>query len=169
MRNNFSTFDIKKLLGIPRERLQAWMIEGYVAPSIPAPSQGKKAIFTRVDVYAVALFNDLLKIGFRRETTARFVSEYIDRIAKGAYDYIIFRTDTSFSEDYLPEAMPIPCSEKELFLSLRTGLLKEHKSAKITPEDMKLLHKYSRDWNSLVVFNLKHFLEKTEKLLLAAE
>lgn len=72
MRNEFSTFDIVKALGIPRERLKDWMNNGFVKPTIPATGQGTKAVFTRVDLYFTELFRDLLNRGFKRERAADF-------------------------------------------------------------------------------------------------
>jgi len=78
MRNEFSTFDIVKALGIPRERLKDWMNNGFVKPTIPAEGQGTKAIFTRVDLYLTELFRDLLNKGFKRGIAADFIRKISD-------------------------------------------------------------------------------------------
>jgi len=83
MRDEFSTLDIVKALDIPRERLRDWMNKGFVKPTTPAEGQGTKAIFTRGDVYCVALFQRLLEVGFKREDASRQViifSEYPSNI-----------------------------------------------------------------------------------------
>ena len=61
MRDKFSTLDIVKALSIPRERLRDWMNNGFVVPTTRSEGQGTKAIFTRDDIYLVALFVDLRK------------------------------------------------------------------------------------------------------------
>ena len=73
MRNEFSTLDIVKALEIPREKLKEWMKRGFIRPTIPASGQGIKAVFTRADVYAVSLFEELIKKGFKREIASGFV------------------------------------------------------------------------------------------------
>jgi hypothetical protein len=66
MRDEFTTFDIVKALDIPRERLQDWINREFIKPSIPAMGQGTKAIFTRDDVYSVALFKSFIEQGYNR-------------------------------------------------------------------------------------------------------
>jgi len=73
MREKFSTLDIVKALGIPRERLRDWMNNGFVIPTISSQGQGTKAVFTRNDVYLAALFVDLLKKGFKRYNASDLV------------------------------------------------------------------------------------------------
>jgi hypothetical protein len=80
MRNEFSTFDIVKALGIPRERLKDWMNNGFVKPTVPAEGQGTKAIFTRVDLYLTELFRDLLNKGFKRDRAADFTRKISERL-----------------------------------------------------------------------------------------
>jgi len=69
-RDEFTTFDIIKALGIPRERLQDWINRDFIKPTIPAEGQGTKAIFTIADVYCIALFSDFLTVGFNRKTAS---------------------------------------------------------------------------------------------------
>jgi len=73
MRDEFSTLDIVKTLGIPRERLRDWINKGFVRPTVPAEGQGTKAMFTRGDVYGVKLFHILIQSGLRRENAAFIV------------------------------------------------------------------------------------------------
>jgi len=77
MRDKFSTLDIVKALEIPRERLREWMNRGFIKPSEPARGQGTKAVFTRIDVYGVALFRHLLTKGFKREIASEYVQAVI--------------------------------------------------------------------------------------------
>lgn len=73
MRNEYSTLDIVKALEIPRERLRDWMNKGFIKPTIPAEGQGTRAVFTRSDVYAVALFQNLIEVGFKRSQASDFI------------------------------------------------------------------------------------------------
>jgi hypothetical protein len=77
IRDSFSTFDVVKALGIPRERLKDWMSKGFVRPSVPAKGKGTKAIFTRDDVYSVAIFKHLVEdFGMKRSAAAKHLAEY---------------------------------------------------------------------------------------------
>lgn len=63
----YSTIDISKAFGMPRERLRDWMDRGFVSPSLPSTGQGTIAIFTARDAYRVFLFEKLVNAGFKRE------------------------------------------------------------------------------------------------------
>jgi hypothetical protein len=62
MRDEFTTFDIINKLGIPRGRLREWMNEGFILPSLQAADGvGTKALFDRVDIYALVVFKHLIE------------------------------------------------------------------------------------------------------------
>ncbi len=73
MREKFSTLDIVKALSIPRERLRDWINNGFIIPTISSQGQGTKAVFTRNDVYLVALFMDFLSKGFKRYNASSLI------------------------------------------------------------------------------------------------
>ena len=73
----YSTLDIVKALEIPRERLRDWMNRGFVRPSKPAEGQGSRAVFTKIDVYGIALFQHLLSMGFNREPASEYVHKFV--------------------------------------------------------------------------------------------
>jgi hypothetical protein len=118
MENEFSTLDIVKALQIPRERLRDWMNRSFIEPSVPADGQGTKAVFTLHDVYGVALFRALIDNGFNRETSSRFVKDFIEqekkekekekngRIAYPETNYIVIR---------------VPADKKELVQVIHLG------------------------------------------------
>ena len=63
--HKFSIVDIVKRLGIPIERLQDWMNQYFVFTSDQeAAGRRTKAIFNRLDVYGIALFEYLVKERF---------------------------------------------------------------------------------------------------------
>ena len=69
----YSTLDIERGLKISRERLREWTAKGFIVPSIPSPGQGRRAEFSRDDLLTVALFDELLKIGFQRKMAGKIV------------------------------------------------------------------------------------------------
>lgn len=67
----YSTLDIVKKLGVPRERLRDWQNRKFIDSSVNASGQGTKALFSRLDVYAIALFRYMVEIcKFSREEAA---------------------------------------------------------------------------------------------------
>jgi len=89
MKNTFSTFEIIKVLGIPRERLREWLKRDFIKPTISADGQGTKAVFTRQDVYGIELFRQLLERGLARDKARIFVKFFHDKmkedIARNTY------------------------------------------------------------------------------------
>ncbi len=96
----YSTLDIENGLKIDRERLRVWTSKGFVAPSIPSPGRGRKAEFTLLDVYCVALFSKLVgTFGMSRKVAAEFVDGFKAREqATGKHgenvSHILFRLET---------------------------------------------------------------------------
>jgi DNA-binding transcriptional MerR regulator len=72
----FSTFDIMKILSIPRERLRDWMNRGFIVPTKKAQGYGTKAVFSQEDVYKVGLFKKLLEMGFKRKKAAVIIKQW---------------------------------------------------------------------------------------------
>lgn len=64
----YSTIDISKAFGMPRERLCDWVNSGFIKPSLPSTGRGTIAIFTAKDAYRVFLFSKLVDAGLKRET-----------------------------------------------------------------------------------------------------
>lgn len=93
---SFTTKDIVEKLGIPMQRLRMWLLEGYIVPSTPSEGQGKKAYFTRNDLYAIRLFTKLMDKGFKREAAAVHAKEYQDSVRQNNIwqyaNYMVFVT-----------------------------------------------------------------------------
>jgi hypothetical protein len=68
MKNEFSTFDIVKRLGINRNTLQSAIAGGYVVPDIQKASKkdGTRSKFSREGLYTVSLFFKLIQFGRSR-------------------------------------------------------------------------------------------------------
>lgn len=56
----FSTFDVARIFGIERTRLQQWIDDGFITIFKKAEGKGSKAIFTRDDLYRLRVFIWLL-------------------------------------------------------------------------------------------------------------
>ena len=81
------------MLGIDRERLRAWQLKGYVKPTKEAQGRGDRALFTKEDIYGIALFKLLLERGIKREVVSDIIGQFIG--TEGIYflntlSYIMF-------------------------------------------------------------------------------
>jgi DNA-binding transcriptional MerR regulator len=71
----YSTFDIAKKMGIPRERLREWIQRGFISPSIAqAKGVGTRNRFSLSDLIIIELFRELLDRGFSREEAKHFAN-----------------------------------------------------------------------------------------------
>jgi hypothetical protein len=86
-RNEFSTTEIVKALGIPQERFREWLVRGYVKPSIREPKgPAQPAIWSHWDVYGVALFKKLLEGGISRENAAKILKTWEEVLVSPEYE-----------------------------------------------------------------------------------
>ena len=74
----YSTFDIGKAFGIPRERFRDWMNRGFIDPSVKAEGQGTKAGFSTYDAYGIGLFMKLLEKGFKRKQASELAKQFVE-------------------------------------------------------------------------------------------
>jgi len=88
----YSTLDIVKALNIPRERLRDWMTRGFIKPSLPSTGKGTIAIFTKADIFGVALFGRLLEKGFKREVAAEYIEMVLSHNLYKALNLILFKS-----------------------------------------------------------------------------
>ena len=66
--NIFSTLEIARILGIHRDCILEWIKRGFIPPSIQkARGHGTQNVYSRWDVYGIALFSALLKNGWSRD------------------------------------------------------------------------------------------------------
>ena len=87
----YSTLDVVQALNIPRERLRDWMIRGFIKPSLPSTGKGTISIFTKVDVFGVALFEKLLEKGFKREVAAEYIKIVVSQNLCRVLNFILFK------------------------------------------------------------------------------
>jgi len=75
MKTGYSTLDVVRTLGIPRERLREWLSRGFITPGIQqASGAGTKALFGPEDLYRIMLFKQLVESGISREMASKVVN-----------------------------------------------------------------------------------------------
>jgi hypothetical protein len=156
-RDQYSTLQIAKLLGIERERLRVWVDKGYIEPSIQkAKGQGTKSLFARLDIYAVALFRMLVEKGFTRDFASKFVKGFVHRGIE-AFGYVIFKEDEVGiieTEIYSPG---------EWALHLPTGNIADYDPESNT---MNFREKSSREnWQFIYMLDLRMLRERIDAQL----
>jgi hypothetical protein len=76
MKKGFSTKELTQVTQITRARLQEWYARGWVTPSLYEANQpGKHHVWSRADVYSVALFKQLTESGLARKVIGEFISQ----------------------------------------------------------------------------------------------
>ena len=138
----FSTFEICEALEIPHERLRQWLKLGFIIPLIPAQGQGTRAEFSKADVYGIALFNELVGFGWKREVAARCFKGYVkldkfDKwefiglvMKKGREPFLINYEDI----DTLLTVMKSHADDWHQIHVINFGILKEAVDEKLTKE-----------------------------------
>jgi len=92
MKEEFTIKNIVDALGIPRERFKEWVYRGFIKPSIEqADGVGTKNIYSRTDVYGVALLDGLIQNGFKREVAKRCVRLLLSQTKHERKKYLVFR------------------------------------------------------------------------------
>lgn len=77
MKTEFTTPEIEITLGIPRARLKEWIAEVHIVPSVQvAGGRGTKHIFSKDDLYVIALYKELLEHGVRRALAGDVVQRF---------------------------------------------------------------------------------------------
>ena len=70
----FQAADIEKITGVKRNRLQQWLEHGFIAPSIQTASgHGTRNIWSRGDLYAIAVFKKVTESGLSRKIVCDFL------------------------------------------------------------------------------------------------
>jgi hypothetical protein len=166
-----------KALSLKRDKLRSWMREGFIKPKYPAEGQGSKAIFTRWDVYGVALFKDLINHGYKRKAIAKYVHDFVSREEKTqnpAVEFIVFRHEVVKGKTQV-NSMAItklkPKDKSFWVMEIRTGLLgtynEEHKWLSISP-DLRQINDVnfdSEDWDHIHLVNFKKLKNNIDSAL----
>lgn len=162
MRNEYSTFDIVKTLKIQREKLKDWMTQGFIKPSIPAPGQGRKAIFTLLDVYGIGLFARLIEFGFKRHLAAEFIHSFIAQQWRAERtEYILFRCIRQ-DEGY---GIQVSTFEQGEAISLETGGLAILSELSEFQDEQLKRASGDKNWVTMVIINFSKLREDIDNLL----
>ena len=95
----YSTFDIAKILELPKSALQQYVDRGIISPSISeSTGRGKKNIFSINDIYHLKLLLLLQQYGFQQKAAAKvsgeLMTDHWKNIDEAEWDYLfIVHTD----------------------------------------------------------------------------
>jgi hypothetical protein len=147
MKNEFSTLDIVRGLNIPRERLRDWMNRGFVRPTQEAQGQGTKAVFTRFDICLVALFRNLVEMGFNRKLAGFCVEATINQAESNPdIEYLLIKSD---GKSFTMKALSDDPDERWV-LELGGGRVGTYDS-----EGIDFLSQDQATWQSFHIINFK--------------
>jgi len=72
-KDEFTTFEVVKIVGIKLERLQDWMKRGFIKPTHQVRiSRGLKSYFDRLQLYIIETFHYLVQNGINRQEAAQW-------------------------------------------------------------------------------------------------
>ena len=175
MRNQFSTLDIVKALGVPRERLRDWMNNGFVVPTISSKGQGTKAVFTRDDIYLVALFVDLLKKGFKRSRASELIgkaSKILKKNGSQSLAYVILYFFKNQNNTVFTELIYDPVTRWDR-IDLRWGgripavAIEGNNKGDLKPKDhltqaVGKIQSATLEWENIHIVNFKNIKKKVD-------
>jgi len=164
VKSEFTAMEIYEALGIPRERLRAWMKLGFIKPSLPAAGQGVTAKFTLLDVHGIALFSHLISYGFSRSTAGAFVKQLfkVEKEKRQEVEYIYVRESVSDKGKVRKGIFALDA--KEAMFALATGLTPsmEMEAKKSAHKDYALADK---EWLNIHVVNFGALRKRVNQLL----
>jgi DNA-binding transcriptional MerR regulator len=121
----YSTFDIQKIFNISRNTLKQWIDRGFIVPSEQAEGLGTKNLFTREDLYRVALFQSLYLTGFSQRKAGEAAQEQsFDNVKSDRFEYIFLVVYLKRQE--WQHGLPFILGQKEITKSIPTRLPKGH-------------------------------------------
>lgn len=155
MREKFSTFDIIKALDIQRERLRQWLKYGLIRPSIQkAGGQGTRALFSYRDALVIALFRDLIELGFDRLNAISHAHTLVSRLND-------IPTYTIIQYNVRRGAKPVNTKTGKPDKTKKTIV-----SSMILPQPEKInladYNNHSAEWDYFMVLNLGKFKKEID-------
>lgn len=149
----YSTIDIIKALKIPRERLRDWIVRDFIRPSLPTFRQGVKAGFTKGDVYGIAIFEQLLEYGYKREAASEIIKNFMGiNPISGALRFLVFKHTVRNGERQIET------------IGLVGGDITSLTDA-VSGELMKAENNADEQWDSFHIMNIKEVIGKVNNAL----
>jgi hypothetical protein len=163
-RDEFSTLDIVKALGdLGRERLRDWMDQGFVRPGVPASGRGTKAVFTRAEVYGVALFKLLVERGINRKIAKEGAKIFVEHGLATSITHLCYTSNMEGTERKIYSHYFVGRSALYIEIGVGNG-----------PSDQacKLTHGLSEpliidDWDDVHIVNIQKLQDKVDAALSA--
>jgi hypothetical protein len=73
---DFTTFDVCRILNLKRDRLKDWIERGFIVPAAQEDvARGKKSYFDKWGLYMIKLFHHVVTNGIAREQAAKWIKE----------------------------------------------------------------------------------------------
>jgi hypothetical protein len=142
---SFSSLDMVRIHRIQKERFRDWYSRGYIKASKEAEKQGKKALFSRLDVYAVGLFKEFIEtFRFSREEASKLTDLWRLKAAECKY-----RTTGGYFQ-----TICFIRRDGQIFL----------KPATVGPEREVRFEKLA-DWDSILCLNIGKLIAKIDNII----
>jgi DNA-binding transcriptional MerR regulator len=85
----FTTFQVSRILGVSRSSLQQWLDFGFIEPSKQvSEGKGSKNLFSREDLYRIEMFRVLHRAGVAQKKAGKLGSEFdFDKAARNPQSF----------------------------------------------------------------------------------
>lgn len=150
---SYTTFEIEKILQIPRTRLQDWLARDYIWPSLEkSEEKGEKNRFSRDDLYCIYLFDRMMSLKQNRDNCAKILRRFIGSpmsrlVMEGKSVYVV--------KVFLPEESG----------SFTDRVLAGTKGLAIPQSSDKIPRQFEEDNWMTMTFNLKLIIETVDTLI----
>lgn len=166
-RDEFSTLDIVKALGdLGRERLRDWMDQGFVRPGVPASGRGTKAVFSRAEVYGVALFKLLVERGINRKIAKEGAKIFVEHGLATSIAHLCYTSNMEGTERKIYPYYFV--GRSPLYIEIGVGNGPSDQACKLTqrlkePKEPLIID----DWDDVHIVNIQKLQDKVDAALSA--
>ncbi len=117
MKDRFSLFEVRDLLGIRRNRLQEWLSLGYIKASVKrSDGRGFRNYFSKEDLYRILLFDKLRFLGVHRTAALALIKDIeVEELVKLRRKYYSFWPSPEGGWIGVAQEKPISLADDEIF------------------------------------------------------
>jgi len=144
------------------------MEKGFIKATTKARGKGTKAVFSRFAVYGIALLQEMVKLGFKREEASYFVdvtvsgleSRFMAKSDMEVENILFFKYESNRDESSLP-----------FHVRLYSGTLTKPKdlNGKEIPGRTLFQEKNDKNWETIILINFEKIRERADDRLSQVE
>jgi len=159
---DFQAADVLRICNVKRNRLQSWLEKGWIVPSIQkASGHGTRNIFSKPDLYKIALFRQAVESGISRAAVAEFLPGVDDVL--NSLDGMSISSGASLKGNKRSYVMAEIRMPSIAFLRHGGGVVNSYKV--IMGNKKTDFPVFTHEWDDIVVINLWPVIHSVESKL----